>query len=117
MHTENKAAADRHRPNLWGIALQRVASLPSFSYSPSLAKLSPSRRDFEALSEFLKQPTEYATGTYWHAPLSYLLLPQIQASTARLFKKPTHTPSALPFILQISKLESSSSRKGSSGSR
>lgn len=42
-HTENKTAADGVGPNLWGVVLRRVASLPSFAYSPSLAKLSSSR--------------------------------------------------------------------------
>ncbi|MFP3039446.1 MAG: c-type cytochrome [Candidatus Hodgkinia cicadicola] len=63
-HTENKTAADGVGPNLWGVVLRRVASLPSFAYSPSLAKLSSSRWGFEALNKFLKQPTKYAPGTY-----------------------------------------------------
>ncbi|MFP3039268.1 MAG: c-type cytochrome [Candidatus Hodgkinia cicadicola] len=63
-HTENKAGTDDVGPNLWGAVLRRVASLPSFAYSPSLARLPSSRWGFGALNKFLKQPTEYAFGTY-----------------------------------------------------
>jgi cytochrome c len=61
-HGFDKGGANKVGPNLWGVMGRDIASKAGYAYSSALQEL-PGNWDFQAMSEFLKKPKNYAPGT------------------------------------------------------
>ena len=65
-HTVDQGGANRAGPNLWGIVNRPVASKDGFNYSAAMREFSQGGSvawTYEHLSEFLKAPRSYVSGT------------------------------------------------------
>ena len=65
-HTVDQGGANRTGPNLWDVVNRPVASKEGFNYSPAMREFSQGGAvawDYEHLSEFLKAPRSYVSGT------------------------------------------------------
>jgi cytochrome c len=66
-HTFEKGGATRVGPNLFGVSTRSIASVPDYRYSSAL-KAHQGNWDQGNLDAFLKNPRDYAPGTYMTFP-------------------------------------------------
>jgi cytochrome c len=64
-HTVENGGANGTGPNLWGVIGHKPGAHPGFAYSPAMAEFAGKQPvwDYEHVSEFLKAPQKYISGT------------------------------------------------------
>ncbi len=63
-HPIKEGSPHRFGPNLWNVVFRLIASCSNYVYSPTLIKLSNLKWTFNNLNKFIKQPSNFANGTY-----------------------------------------------------
>ncbi len=64
-HNADQGGANGVGPELWGVVGRKPAASPGFAYSPAMSEFAGKQPswDYEHLSEFLKAPQKYISGT------------------------------------------------------
>lgn len=96
-HTAEEGGANRVGPNLWGIVNRPVATHEGFSYSAGMREFSQGGSvswDYEHLSEFLKSPRNYVSGT--SMAFAGIRNPQQEANLIVYLRTLSNDPAPLP---------------------
>lgn len=96
-HTVDKGGANRVGPNLWDIVNRPIASHEGFSYSAGMRDFSQGNTvhwDYEHLSQFLKAPRSYVSGTAM--AFAGIKNPQQEANLIAYLRTMSDNPAPLP---------------------
>lgn len=96
-HTAEKGGPNRVGPNLWGVINRPIASHEGFSYSAGMREFSQGSSvawDFEHISQFLKAPRSYVSGT--SMAFAGIKNPQQEANLIAYLRTLSDDPAPLP---------------------
>jgi cytochrome c len=96
-HTADKGGANRVGPNLWGVINRPIASHEGFSYSAGMRDFSQGSTvhwDYEHISQFLKAPRSYVSGT--SMAFAGIKNPQQEANLIAYLRTMSDDPAPLP---------------------
>jgi cytochrome c len=96
-HTPEEGGANRVGPNLWDIVNRPIASHEGFNYSAGMREFSQGGSvvwDYEHLSEFLKSPRNYVSGT--SMAFAGIRNPEQEANLIAYLRTLSDNPAPLP---------------------
>lgn len=96
-HTAEKDGANRVGPNLWDVVNRPIASHEGFNYSAGMREFSQGGSvawDYEHLSQFLKAPRSYVSGT--SMAFAGIKNPQQEANLIAYLRTLSDDPAPLP---------------------
>lgn len=96
-HTAEKGGANRVGPNLWGVINRPIASHEGFNYSAGMREFAQGGSvawDYEHISQFLKAPRSYVSGT--SMAFAGIKNPQQEANLIAYLRTLSDDPAPLP---------------------